>query len=264
MKDILKDMKQSAQGDNGMEAVMIKNRLENLFIEERNDHSRYGLHASSILVPEGEFCYRAKVLSLFYRQDQGHSLPVKALKIFAQGNAMHEKWYNLFRSAGIDVAIERTLWLPEYDLSFTIDAIINILHKDYILDVKSQNQFQFAKAKGHPKGETQVNFYMWALSRYEKKKYRNAFVLVDNKNTSDIKVVPVEYSKEKNEPYIERLEKIQEMKQTFVNDHKAPSRICSNPDCKMAEKCVMRSACFNIGIGRQKLTAEEKKGPGNS
>lgn len=260
--DIVKDMKALASG--GMESVLIKNRLEKLFIEDRDNKDRYGLHASSILAPEGEFCYRAKVLSLFYKQDQGHMLPTKTLKVFSQGNAMHEKWYSLFRHAGIDVAIERTLWIPEYDLSFTIDAIIDILNKEWIMDVKSQNHFQFVKSKGHPKGEHQVNFYMWALSKYTGKKYRNGFVLVDDKDTSDIKVVPVEYDPEGNKPYIIRLKNIQEMKHTFITEKKAPPRKCNNPDCKMAQKCVMRSACWNIGIGRKALTPEERKGPGKS
>lgn len=262
MKDIVKDMKEAAKG--GMEAILIKQRLEKLFLENRDNKDRYGLHASSILVPEGEFCYRAKVLSLFFKQDQGKLLPVKTLKIFQQGEAMHEKWYTLFRASGIDVAIERTLWLPEYDLSFTIDAIVNILGKEYILDVKSQSTFQFAKAKGHPKGETQVNFYEWALSKYTGEKPLDGFVLVDNKDNSEIKILPVKYDPDKAAPYIERLENIQKMKKTFIKEHKAPPRVCKDCDCKMAQKCPMRSACWNIDKGRIKLSREERRGPGRS
>ena len=120
MSKLTDDIKAAA--NDGMEAVILKNRLEKLFIEDRSDQDRYGLHASAVIASDDQFCYRAQLLSLFYRQNQGQQLPIKQLKIFAQGNAMHEKWYKLFRKAGIDVAIERTLWLPEYDLSCTIDA----------------------------------------------------------------------------------------------------------------------------------------------
>lgn len=255
-------MKSAAEGN--FESVLIKNRLEKLFLEDRDDKDRYGLHASAVIAPEGEFCYRAQVLSLFFHQDQGHELPVKSLKIFKQGNAMHEKWYGMFRNSKIDVAIERTLWLPEYDLSFTIDAIVDILGKEYIMDIKSQNSFTFTKSKGHPKGETQVNFYLWAYSKYTGKKYENGFVLVDNKNDSEIKVIPVHYDPDKAAPYIERLEEIQEMKREFQEEHIAPKKECSSCDCKRAQKCVMRSACWNVGIGRVWLTKEERKGPGKS
>lgn len=116
-KDLLK-AKDANKTD--MWSMLVKNRLEKLFIEDRDHENRYGLHASAIIAPEKEFCYREQVLSLFYEMNQGEQLPVKLLKIFAQGNAMHEKWYSLFKRAGIDVAIERSLFIPEYDLSLLL------------------------------------------------------------------------------------------------------------------------------------------------
>lgn len=250
--------------DGNMEALMIKNRLEKLFLEDRTDSDRYGLHASAIIASDEEFCYRAQLLSLFYHQNQGEQLPIKSLKIFAQGNAMHEKWYKLFRKSGIDVAIERTLWLPEYDLSFTIDALLNLFNEEFVCDIKSQNLFTFKKQNGHPSGEKQVNFYLWALSKYTGVVHNKGFVLVDSKDDQEIKVVPVHRDDSKNSQYIERLEDIQEMKKTFIEEHKAPPRKCKTCDCKQASKCFMRDACWNIGKGRIKLTKEERKGPGRS
>ena len=121
----IKDAIKSASSDS-IEAVMIKQKVENLFLQDRENENRYGLHASAIIASENEFCYRQQVLSLFFKMNQGEQLPIKLLKIFAQGNAMHEKWYKLFRNAKIDVAIERTLFLKKYDLSFTIDALLNM------------------------------------------------------------------------------------------------------------------------------------------
>lgn len=254
------DMKEAKAGN--MESVIIKNKLERLFYEDRKEEERYGLHASAIIGCEKDgFCYREQLLSLFFKMNQGEQLPVKLLKIFAQGNAMHEKWYKLFRNAGIAVAIERTLFLPEFDLSFTIDALLdfNLPFEDrepdeYICDVKSMNTHQFKHVNNHPSGEEQVNFYMWALTTYEKnrsgKKYKKGFVLIDDKNDQEIKVPVVHYNKSKIEPKIACLREIQTMKKEFIENRIVPPRICKNCDCKRASVCGMRDACWNIGMGR--------------
>lgn len=257
------DMK--AKSKEEVEQMILTNKLERLFFVKKDQEERYGLHASSVLgCLKDDFCYREQVLSLFFRMNQGEQLPVKLLKIFAQGNAMHEKWYGLFRAAGIDVAIERTLFLPEFDLSFTIDALLdfNKPFKDrkpdeQICDVKSQSSFAFKKTKRHPSGEAQVNFYMWALTEYERersgKKYKKGFVLVDSKDDQNIRPIPVHYNKEKNEPVIDCLKEIQVLKKRFITDREPPKRICRNCNVKRAMTCGMRDACWNIGMGRIKL-----------
>lgn len=239
-------------------AMLVKNKLEHLFLEDRAHENRYGLHASAILASDNEFCFREQVLSLFYEMNQGEQLPIKALKVFAQGNAMHEKWYKLFKRAGIDVAIERSLFLKKYDLSFTIDALLNLFNEEIICDVKSQNSFAFKKSKGHPSGEKQVNFYLWALSKYTGVPHRKGFVLVDSKDDQEIRIVPVKYNKEKVVPYVERLKAIQDMKKEFMESKELPKRKCANCDTKKASQCNMRDACFNIGKGRIKLNVEKK------
>lgn len=239
-------------------AMLVKNKLEHLFLEDRAHENRYGLHASAILASDNEFCFREQVLSLFYEMNQGEQLPIKALKVFAQGNAMHEKWYKLFKRAGIDVAIERSLFLKKYDLSFTIDALLNLFNEEIICDVKSQNSFAFKKSKGHQSGEKQVNFYLWALSKYTGVPHRKGFVLVDSKDDQEIRIVPVKYNKEKVIPYVERLKAIQDMKKEFVESKELPKRKCVNCDTKRASQCNMRDACFNIGKGRIKLNVEKK------
>ena len=239
-------------------AMLVKNKLEHLFLEDRAHENRYGLHASAILASDNEFCFREQVLSLFYEMNQGEQLPIKALKVFAQGNAMHEKWYKLFKRAGIDVAIERSLFLKKYDLSFTIDALLNLFNEEIICDVKSQNSFAFKKSKGHPSGEKQVNFYLWVLSKYTGVPHRKGFVLVDSKDDQEIRIVPVKYNKEKVVPYVERLKAIQDMKKEFIESKELPKRKCANCDTKRASQCNMRDACFNIGKGRIKLNVEKK------
>lgn len=268
---IVNDIKNTKTGNESMEQVILRSKLERLFYEDRKTEQRYGLHASAVLgcLKDG-FCYREQILSLFFKMNQGEQLPIKQLKVFAQGNAMHEKWYQLFRKAGIDVAIERTLFIPEFDLSFTIDALIdfNKQFKDrepdeQICDVKSQSSFAFRKTRTHPSGEAQVNFYMWALTYYEKnrsgKKYKKGFVLVDSKDDQEIRPIPVQYNKEKVAPVVDCLKEIQELKKDFIENHNAPNRICKKADCKRASVCSMRDACWNIGMGRIKLPKELRK-----
>lgn len=264
MSSLEKDMLAAKSGNKlDMWAVLVKGRLERLFTESRDSENRYGLHASAILASDNDFCYREQVLSLFYRMNQGQQLPVNLLKIFAQGNATHEKWYKLFKQQNIDVAIERRLFLKEYDLSFTIDALLNIFNEEIICDIKSQNSYIFKKSKGHPSGEKQVNFYLWALSKYTGVAHKKGFVLVDNKNDQEIKVVPVAYDKEKVRPYVMRLKEIQRLKKIFLEEHKAPPRKFEDKSCKKCSQCNMRDACWNIGIGRIKLTKEEIANGGN-
>lgn len=259
MSDMKKDLATAKQGDKqAMWGMMVKNRLERLFFESTEHEHRYGLHASAILASDNEFCFREQVLSLFFEMNQGEQLPIKLLKIFAQGNAMHEKWYKLFRQAGIDVAIERSLFLEQYDLSFTIDALLDLFNEEIVCDVKSQNSFAFKKQVGHPSGEKQVNFYLWALSVYTGVPHRKGFVLVDSKDDQEIKVIPVSYSKEKVAPYVARLKTIQEMKQEFLEDGSLPNRKCKNCDVKRAAQCNMRDACFKIGRGRIELGSKER------
>lgn len=240
-------------------AMMVHQRLDKLYVEDRQHEDRYGLHASAIIASDEEFCYREQLLSLFFKMNQGEQLPTSLLRIFAQGNAMHEKWYNLFRRQGIDIAIERTLFMEKYDLNFTIDALLNIYGEEVICDVKSVNTFTFNKTDRHPSGEKQINFYCWALSIYTSVPHRKGFVLMDSKNDQNFKVVPVYYDKEKVRPYVDRLKEIQTMKQEYLEQGILPNRKCDCSTCKRAEKCNMRDACWQIGKGRIPLEAEKGK-----
>ena len=207
MSNMSKDLAAAkTASDSEMWALLVKNRLEKLFLEARDHENRYGLHASAILASDNDFCYREQVLSLFYKMNQGENLPIKLLKIFAQGNT-----------------------------------------------------FAFKKQRGHPSGEKQVNFYLWALTVYTGIPHRRGFVLVDSKDDQEIKVVPVTYSKEKVAPYVQRLKDIQVMKREFIEEHIVPPRKCKNCDVKRAAQCNMRDACFNIGMGRVKLDAGSKQ-----
>ena len=64
------------------------------------NQERKGLHASSMIVGDKQFCVRQQVLSLIYKQLQGEQIPVSLRRIFEEGNAIHEKWQRLLIRAG--------------------------------------------------------------------------------------------------------------------------------------------------------------------
>lgn len=253
MNDFTRALDRARLDPDELWSIRVKQLIESMFVKQADRVDRYGLHASAILDSDGSFCYREQVLSLFYERNPGGFLPVNTLMIFAAGNAIHEKYYDLFRKNKIDIAIERTLSIDEYDLNFTIDALLNIDGEEIVCDVKSQNTRMFRQEKGHLSGEKQVNFYLWALSYLTGEPHRKGFVLVEDKNTQKIKVVPVKYSKEEVKPYINRLKQIQILKDEFCYTKKPPARICDRDTCKRASRCGMRDACFNVGTGRNRL-----------
>lgn len=228
--------------------LVIQSKLNKLFyLRDHHDEERAGLHASAIIVSDNEFCYRQQVLSLIYRQNQGEQLPVKLLRIFAEGEAIHRKWQNLFVKAGIAEHIEARHYSEEYELYFTPDAVINLDGTKYVVEIKSMNTFSYQKAKSHPTGRKQLLLYMHLLG------IPQGFVLAEDKNTQDWQPFMQRYDYDQVVPYLERLHQVQELKQNFLKFQEMPARKCKNSTCKKAAECPMRDACFNIGIGRQKL-----------
>lgn len=251
-------------GASSTESLVIEQQLANLFFAPMNpkeelamlkmqcdisSKDRYGLHASAIIAPPAEFCYREQVLSLFYKQAQGENISPGLKRIFQEGTSIGEKWQRLFIRGGIgkkeDMDISR--FCDAYDLSYTPDGIIEVAKKKYIVEIKSQNTFIFKKQAGHPSGMKQLKMYMWL------EQIHNGFVLVEDKNDQNFKVLMGKHNEADISDFIERLEQIQVYKKRFKKHKKPPERICNSHDCKRAQKCNMKDACFNVGMGRIKL-----------
>lgn len=211
---------------------------------------RVGLHASAMLQDSG-FCYRQHVLSLFFKMTQGEDLPLKSKCIFEEGNAIHEKWQRLFIRGGLGTYkdMDHTRFEKEYDLSFTPDAILKIKNKMYIVEIKSMNTFAYQKTNSHASGRKQCMFYEHLTGIH------NGFVLMEDKNTQNFKIEIVDYDFDLISNAIEHLEGIKEYKQKFIEEKKPPKRIkeCKSYDCKKAQECPMRDACWNKGKGRIKI-----------
>ena len=229
---------------------------------------RVGLHASA-LIDKGDnsFCIRQQVLSLFYKQLQGEQLPADLVRIFEEGNAVHEKWQRLFIRAGYAKAktCDRTRFDKEYPLSFTPDIIVRI-PEFYpglmVVEIKSMNSFSFQKQYEHQSGHKQLQLYMnrlqvakGNLNDPNDPDFKKGFTLLDSKNDQKFRTVVYDYEPETVAPFLDRLDDIYIAKDKFEQEGKMVKRhkACTSPSCKLAEKCPMRDACWNVGMGRVEL-----------
>lgn len=208
---------------------------------------RKGLHASAIIATDDKFCYRQQVLSLFYKQLQGEQLDVGTLRIFEEGNAVHEKWQRLFIRGGYSEPdeLDRTQFNEEYDLQFTPDILCTIDGVRMVGEIKSMNVIAYNRmvksVSPHPSGEKQLQLYLWLTG------IKTGFTLCENKNGQDIRVKVVKADTGQITQYIHRLEQIQYYKDRLKTKGKLVKRHnnCTGYNCKMASKCPMRDVCYN-------------------
>ena len=228
---------------------------------------RIGLHASAMIVGDNSFCIRQQVLSLIYKQLQGEQLSVGLKRIYEEGNAIHEKWQRLLIRAGYAKAntLDRTRFDDEYILSFTPDIVCRIpefYDGAMVGEIKSVNTYQFKNMTSHPSAHKQLEFYMMELIKQAKlkgkwngKDYLKGFVLCDDKNTQDFKLFIYDYDPEFVAPYIDRCEEVRHYYDIAISENKLPSKRsdCKSYDCKMADTCPMKDACWNRNNGRVKI-----------
>lgn len=215
---------------------------------------RVGLHASAMLVSDDIFCCRQQVLSLVYHQAQGEQLPVGLMRIFEEGNAIHEKWQRLLLRAGYSTwnQLDYSQYCKKYMMSFTPDIICTIpefYEGPMIGEIKSMNHFQFAKITRHPSAWKQCQWYMHLTG------IKKGFVLIDDKNNQETKFEVYDYDPSLVAPFIERAEEIMFRYHRLVNEEKMVKRPsdAKEPSCKRCKSCPLLDACWNIGKGRIKL-----------
>lgn len=223
-----------------------------MFTRGQESRERAGLHASAVTVGEDAYCIRQQVLSLLYKQLQGEQEPIGLKKIFAAGDAIHEKYQRLFLRGGWSEPddLDRTRKVREYELSFTPDAVIRTPDlfdgEDCVVEIKSVNSFTFQKMQEHASGKKQCLFYMRLLH------VKHGIVLCEDKNTQDIKVFYYRWPgegheyKEITDGFVRRLEAIQEAKERVYEAGRMPKRHCKCPDITSdkAKVCPMRDVCF--------------------
>ena len=215
---------------------------------------RVGLHASNMLVSDSAFCMRSQVLSLVYKQLQGEQVKVGLMRIFEEGNSIHEKWQRMFIRAGWSkpTDLDRTRYSEDYMMSFTPDIVCTIpdfCDEPMVGEIKSVNTFSFKKQTKHPSAWKQCQWYMHLTG------IKKGFVLSEDKNTQEFRVEVYDYDPDVVQPFVDRAESIVDAYHTLMRDHKMVARPsdAKKPDCKRCSSCAMRDACWNIGMGRVKI-----------
>jgi len=226
--------------------------VKQMFTRGGASQERSGLHTSAIIVSKEQFCVREQVLSLLYKQEQKNNIPIGLLRIFEEGNAIHEKWQRLFIRGGLGKAedMDFTRFYDEYNISYTPDAILTINGYEYVVEIKSVNTYQFQKMTSHPSATKQIQMYMRFTG------IKRGIVLCDDKNTQAFKVFAQKYNKEITNDYIERLEDVKYHYETVMETNKMADRCdsCKTYMCKRAMQCPMRDPCYNRGKGRERVT----------
>lgn len=268
---LINDIKKEATGNNtkiqsseARELDVILNKLfylpknieeESAFVKQvmtrgLESQERVGLHASALIKGDKDFCLRQQVLSLMYRQLQGEQLPVGLMKIFEEGNAIHEKWQRLFIRGGYSKAsdLDVTQFNKKYRISFTPDIICRIpefYDGKMIGELKSVNTHQFRKMARHPSAWKQLQWYMY-LSGIHK-----GFVLSEDKNTQETKIEIYDYDVNVVSQFIDRAEEIKFRYKKAMKEHKMVKRPedATSPDCKRCKQCALVNACWKINGG---------------
>lgn len=78
----------------GTSTILIENALNRLFLHKnKSDEDRKGLHASALIDSDNHFCLREQVLSLLFKRnkDEKNELPINLIRIFREGDCIHEK-----------------------------------------------------------------------------------------------------------------------------------------------------------------------------
>lgn len=226
-----------------MSRLVITNQFNKLFYKKAsNEEERSGLHASAIIASDSKFCYREQVLSLFFKRNKNSKdLPVNLLRIFKEGNAIHEKWQTMFVENGIALAIEGRGYHKKHDLYLTPDAIIELNGKPYIVEIKSCSMGSYSTITDtHPAGNKQLQLYMHFFC------VPRGIVLCENKNNQEFNPIMVEYKYEEVIPYLERLHAINKYKEKFEDTGKLPKRVCTSTTASRCSECAMSNACFGI------------------
>lgn len=253
-----------AKNDKSINDMIVKQKFSKLFVLMRDKDNlnevRYGLHASSIIKSDGEFCLRQQVLSLLFEMEQGEELPVKALQIFAAGESIHEKWQTMLDKCtgkkGNSIKLirnESRSYNEKYELLFTPDSIVEIDGLPYIVEYKSMNTYAFKSALSatnpHPSARKQIQLYMFLTG------IENGIILIEDKNTQDFMTYLVKFNYKEVLPFIDRLNEIKECKKEFLENGILPKRDkrCVSANNDKPKSCNMCAACFNIRGGRKPL-----------
>lgn len=129
-------------------------------VKEVNDQARDPnyIHASEI-----PYCMRHVVIAMLGLNGLGDRKEMgRTLRIFDHGHAFHKRLQTALKSAGVLKNAEQFVSNDEYMIGGSIDGVVNVGYGPEILELKSINSFQFAKAElPLDKHRQQVSVYMF-------------------------------------------------------------------------------------------------------
>lgn len=261
---LLEDIKMDLEGKRTKteEERSIKRILDSLFylpkIKQESDlvlhiltrggdtEERKGLHASMILEDEKIFCYRKCVLAALYRQKQKEHVSSDLLRVFEEGNAVHEKWQRLFlRGSLTDIAnCDTTRYSDIYGILYSPDIIAEIEGERYVIEIKSMCSMAYRKmlttSLPHAKAELQAQLYMFLTG------IKKAVILCENKDTQEFDVCALDYNPDKVSVYGDRMNDVSKYMDRLFDRGKMIDKHnkCVGYDCKLASDCPMRDVCY--------------------
>lgn len=214
-------------------------------------------HASNILAPDNSFCLRQLVLAAHYpdecQRPVTKSWDTLTNARFKNGWVLHSKYQDLFLKYGKVVYFNGDKDKPELDhthfddtrlLWFSPDAILEVEGERMVVEIKGykQESFDTMDESGEPPdaAHKQVNLYMHLLE------LKHGLILVENKNTQEIKTWCVEYDREMVQPYLDRIYHFRTALHKAENDRGLPPRICKSSRDRNAEKCLACELCFKM------------------
>ncbi|HEY5003436.1 MAG TPA: hypothetical protein VII61_09810 [Ktedonobacteraceae bacterium] len=256
--------------DDSTLAFLLTNELQQAFQTwDRNQPARTGLHASSVLESDADFCTRQHVLAeQFPDERQQKEQYWKVLAMFANGWSIHKKWQeDLLYPTGMVVLSEveaHDMWNPvleaeldrthihqETGIQFSPDAIIDFAGQRMVVEIKGINHEDFqgcvdkplSAAANHNKSIRsaipQLNLYLHLLG------LQKGIILAEDKNTQDFMIWIWTYDPEMSiKPLTRAIEVRTWIKLSDFNAGELPHRICSSINDSRAKRCPFRDACF--------------------
>lgn len=256
-------------------AQLLKLEFDDLFTRwEAARPLRVGIpHASDVLSDESEWCVRRHVLGVLWpeRAEKPELKPWdgKQNRVNKHGWVIHEKWQDLILKFGGNalrvVYFNNDLDAPELDYThydeermvwYSPDFIVDYAGHRYVGEIKGYKNTdnpdypyeafeKFDETERPPlKAYRQGNFYCHLMG------IKRGLVLVEGKNSQDIKVWAFEHSLELARPYTQRCYDFKGAlaiaQGTLAREGKAklPARKCSSCSDRLAEKCPVRKVCF--------------------
>lgn len=155
--------------------------------KKRRDTKDFKFYPSSIGKCSREIVYAM----LGYSKPE---IPSRVLRIFDNGDSMHERYQNWFGEMGILISPELPIKDEELGISGRTDALIRINDELVLVELKSSNtrQFERMQKEGLPKEEfsKQLQLYLHLTG------IKKGIILIENKNDQSILEFTEDYDNE--------------------------------------------------------------------